>query len=61
MNGKELSPEHGGPVRLRVPRQPGYKSVKYLSRITLTDTLKDIGNGLGSAITGGGYSWYAGM
>jgi DMSO/TMAO reductase YedYZ molybdopterin-dependent catalytic subunit len=61
MNCKELSPEHGAPVRLRVPRQLGYKSVKYLSRITLTDTLKNIGNGSGAAITGGGYSWYAGI
>ena len=29
MNGGELPVGHGGPLRLRVPRQLGYKSVKY--------------------------------
>ena len=61
MNGRELSTEHGAPVRLKVPRQLGYKSVKYLSRITLTDTLKNVGKGLGSAAPEFGYSWYAGI
>jgi len=61
MNGQDLPTDHGAPVRLKVPRQLGYKSVKYLSRITLTDTLKNIGKGLGSAATEGGYSWYAGI
>lgn len=61
MNGRELPTGHGAPVRLRVPRQLGYKSVKYLSRITVTDTLKNIGKGLGSAAPEEGYSWYAGI
>jgi DMSO/TMAO reductase YedYZ molybdopterin-dependent catalytic subunit len=29
MNGPELSLGHGAPVRLKVPRQMGYKSGKY--------------------------------
>ncbi len=33
MNGKNLSHEHGGPVRLAVPFLQGYKSVKWLSGI----------------------------
>jgi DMSO/TMAO reductase YedYZ molybdopterin-dependent catalytic subunit len=61
MNGRELPTPHGAPVRLRVARQLGYKSVKYLSRITVTDTLKNIGAGLGSASPEEGYSWYAGI
>jgi DMSO/TMAO reductase YedYZ molybdopterin-dependent catalytic subunit len=61
MNGKELAAPHGAPVRLRVARQLGYKSVKYLSRITVTDTLKNIGKGLGSISPEIGYSWYAGI
>jgi DMSO/TMAO reductase YedYZ molybdopterin-dependent catalytic subunit len=61
MNGQELSPEHGAPARLKVPRQLGYKSVKYLSRITVTDTLKNIGKGFGSSSPEAGYSWYAGI
>jgi DMSO/TMAO reductase YedYZ molybdopterin-dependent catalytic subunit len=61
MNGQELPAPHGAPVRLRVARQLGYKSVKYLSRITVTDTLKNIGKGLGSISPEIGYSWYAGI
>jgi DMSO/TMAO reductase YedYZ molybdopterin-dependent catalytic subunit len=61
MNGNELPTPHGAPVRLRVARQLGYKSVKYLSRITVTDTLKNIGAGLGSYSPEIGYSWYAGI
>ena len=33
MNGRDLSIPHGAPVRLRVERQLGYKSMKYLQRI----------------------------
>jgi DMSO/TMAO reductase YedYZ molybdopterin-dependent catalytic subunit len=61
MNGQEIPAPHGAPVRLRVARQLGYKSVKYLSRITVTDTLKNIGKGLGSISPEIGYSWYAGI
>ncbi len=61
MNGEELPTGHGAPLRMRVPRQLGYKSVKYLARITVTDTLKNIGKGLGSISPEVGYSWYAGI
>jgi DMSO/TMAO reductase YedYZ molybdopterin-dependent catalytic subunit len=61
MNGDELPTPHGAPVRLRVARQLGYKSIKYLSRITVTDTVKHIGQGLGSVSPELGYSWYAGI
>ena len=61
MNDQELPGPHGAPVRLRVARQLGYKSVKYLSHIFVTDTLKSIGNGLGSISPEIGYSWYAGI
>jgi DMSO/TMAO reductase YedYZ molybdopterin-dependent catalytic subunit len=61
MNGREIPTGHGAPLRLRVPRQLGYKSVKYLSRISVVETLKDIGQGLGSGAPEAGYSWYAGI
>jgi DMSO/TMAO reductase YedYZ molybdopterin-dependent catalytic subunit len=61
MNGREIFTPHGAPLRLRVPRQLGYKSVKYLSHITVTDTLKNIGDGQGSISAELGYSWYAGI
>jgi DMSO/TMAO reductase YedYZ molybdopterin-dependent catalytic subunit len=61
VNGQELPTGHGAPLRLRVARQLGYKSVKYLSRITVTDTLKYFGEGKGSWSPEIGYSWYAGI
>jgi DMSO/TMAO reductase YedYZ molybdopterin-dependent catalytic subunit len=61
MNGGELPVGFGGPLRLRVPRQLGYKSVKYITRLTVTDSLKPFGKGLGSASPEGGYAWYAGI
>jgi DMSO/TMAO reductase YedYZ molybdopterin-dependent catalytic subunit len=61
MNGGELPVEFGGPVRLRVPRQLGYKNVKYIVSLTVTDSLKQFGKGLGSASPEGGYAWYAGI
>ena len=61
MNGEEISVGHGAPVRLRVARQLGYKSLKYLTRITVTDTAKGIGDGLGSSAPSAGFSWYAGI
>ena len=61
MNGGELPVGNGGPLRLRVPRQVGYKSVKFITHMTLTDNLKTFGKGLGSASPEGGYAWYAGI
>src|SRR3984885_7552260 len=61
MNGGELPVGHGGPLRLRVPRQLGYKNVKYITRLTVTDDLKRFGQGLGSVSPEGGYAWYAGI
>jgi DMSO/TMAO reductase YedYZ molybdopterin-dependent catalytic subunit len=61
MNGAELPVAFGGPLRLRVPRQLGYKSVKYITRLTLTDNLKPFGKGTGGAASDGGYAWYAGI
>jgi DMSO/TMAO reductase YedYZ molybdopterin-dependent catalytic subunit len=54
MNGGELPFGHGGPLRLRVPRQLGYKSVKFISRLTVTDSLEQFDKG-------GSYAWYAGI
>jgi DMSO/TMAO reductase YedYZ molybdopterin-dependent catalytic subunit len=61
MNGAEIPVGNGGPLRLRVPRQIGYKSVKYITHLTVTDSLKGFGKGLGSASPEGGYAWYAGI
>jgi DMSO/TMAO reductase YedYZ molybdopterin-dependent catalytic subunit len=54
MNGGELPLGHGGPLRMRVPRQLGYKSVKFVNRLFVTDTLEKFA-------PVGDYSWYAGI
>ena len=61
MNGDDLPVAHGGPLRLRLPRQMGYKSVKFITHLTVTDNLKSFGKGLGSASPEYGYAWYAGI
>ena len=61
MNGDELPVGNGGPLRLRIPRQIGYKSVKFITRLTVTDSLKGFGKGLGSVEPEAGYAWYAGI
>jgi len=61
MNGGDIPTEHGAPVRLRVARQLGYKSIKYLSRVTVTDTLRPFGKGVGGINPEYGYSWWGGI
>ena len=61
MNGTKLPVPFGGPLRMRVPRQLGYKSVKYVASLTVTDDIKKFGKGLGSSAPEGGYAWYAGI
>jgi DMSO/TMAO reductase YedYZ molybdopterin-dependent catalytic subunit len=61
MNDGDLPVGFGGPLRLRVPRQLGYKSVKFITRLTITDSIKSFGKGLGGASAEGGYAWYAGI
>lgn len=61
MNGPDLPIPHGAPLRLKVARQLGYKNIKYLHRITVTDSVKNIGKGWGGAFAEDDYSWYAGI
>ena len=56
LNGQELPVGNGGPLRMRLPRQLGYKSVKFITHLAVTDDLKKIG-----ASPGGSYAWYAGI
>jgi DMSO/TMAO reductase YedYZ molybdopterin-dependent catalytic subunit len=59
MNDADLPVAFGGPLRLRVPRQLGYKSIKYINRLAVTDNLQAFNKGLGRPDDG--YSWYAGI
>jgi DMSO/TMAO reductase YedYZ molybdopterin-dependent catalytic subunit len=55
MNGDDLPVAHGGPLRLRVPRQLGYKNVKFVTHLTVTDSMKRFGKGLGGVNPEFGY------
>ena len=61
MNDGDLPVPFGGPLRLRLPRQLGYKSLKYINRITATDNIRKFGKGLGGVDAEYGYAWYAGI
>ena len=61
LNGADLPADHGAPLRVRVARQLGYKSVKYLHRVSFVDSMKNVGDGRGSSAPAAGYSWYAGI
>ncbi len=58
MNGRDLPIPHGAPVRLRVERQLGYKSMKYLRRIVVTDEFDDGGE---KGNIQNGWAWYTGI
>ena len=58
MNGRDLPIAHGAPLRVRVERQLGYKSMKFLHRISVTDEFYDPGK-LGPLQNG--WAWYVGI
>jgi DMSO/TMAO reductase YedYZ molybdopterin-dependent catalytic subunit len=61
MNGGDLPVPFGGPLRMRVPRQLGYKSVKFVNRLLVTDSLKGYVPAADPNSPNVGYSWYAGI
>jgi len=61
MNDGDLPEAFGGPLRLRVPRQLGYKSVKFLNRVMVTDSLKGFVSSIDPKSPNYQYSWYAGI
>jgi len=61
MNDGDLPVGFGGPLRLRVSRQLGYKSVKFITRLLVTASLKGLGKDSGSMNADDGYQWYAGI
>ena len=58
MNGRDLPIAHGAPLRLRVERQLGYKSLKFLHRILVTDRFEDLGK---VSEPQNGWAWYVGI
>jgi DMSO/TMAO reductase YedYZ molybdopterin-dependent catalytic subunit len=58
MNGADLPIPHGAPLRLRVERQMGYKSMKYLQRVVVVDEFDDGGK---QGNIQNGWAWYTGI
>ena len=58
MNGRDLPIPHGAPVRLRVERQMGYKSMKFIRTITVTDKFETGGK---DGDIENGWAWYTGI
>jgi DMSO/TMAO reductase YedYZ molybdopterin-dependent catalytic subunit len=61
LNDAPLDPDHGAPVRLRVPTQLGYKSAKWVARIEVVGSFATIAGGRGGYWEDQGYEWYAGI
>lgn len=59
LNNKPVDPDHGAPVRLRIPTQLGYKSAKWVRQIELAAAFP--ANGKGGYWEDQGYEWYAGI
>lgn len=53
MNGRNLPVPHRAPLRLRMEKQIGYKSMKYLQRIVVTDKFTEM--------LSPGWAWYTGI
>jgi len=61
LNGEALPVRNGAPLRVRIERQLGYKSAKYLTGIEAVASLDDFGEGKGGYWEDRtGYQWYAG-
>ena len=61
LNDAPLDPDHGAPLRLRVPTQLGYKSAKWVARIEVVGDFATIYAGNGGYWEDQGYEWYAGI
>jgi DMSO/TMAO reductase YedYZ molybdopterin-dependent catalytic subunit len=61
LNDAPLDPDHGAPVRLRVPTQLGYKSAKWIARLEVLGSFATINGGHGGYWEDQGYEWYAGI
>jgi DMSO/TMAO reductase YedYZ molybdopterin-dependent catalytic subunit len=61
LNDKPLDPDHGAPVRLKVPTQLGYKSAKWVRALELADAFPNTLLSKGGYWEDQGYAWYAGI
>ena len=61
LNDAPLDPDHGAPVRLRVPTQLGYKSAKWIGAHRSRRFVCDDRRRPGGYWEDEGYEWYAGI
>ena len=61
LNDGDLPVGNGAPLRLRVERQCGYKSVKFLTSIEMVASVAGFGRGMGGLSSDYGFHWYAGV
>jgi len=62
MNGGALPVPHGAPVRLRIERQLGWKSLKFVDRVQLVADNRHIGAGKRSFVADEyDFQWYGGI
>jgi DMSO/TMAO reductase YedYZ molybdopterin-dependent catalytic subunit len=61
LNDKPIDPDHGAPVRLRIPTQLGYKSAKWVRKIELADAFPKTSLSKGGYWEDQGYEWYGGI
>ncbi|HTJ24950.1 MAG TPA: molybdopterin-dependent oxidoreductase [Candidatus Limnocylindria bacterium] len=61
LNDRPIDADHGGPVRVRIPTQLGYKNTKWVQRIEVVASFAQIGGGHGGYWEDQGYAWYAGI
>jgi DMSO/TMAO reductase YedYZ molybdopterin-dependent catalytic subunit len=61
LNGKPIDPDHGAPVRLRIPTQLGYKSAKWVRQIELAAAFPTTVQSKGGYWEDQGYEWYGGI
>jgi DMSO/TMAO reductase YedYZ molybdopterin-dependent catalytic subunit len=61
LNDKPIDPDHGAPVRLRIPTQLGYKSAKWIRQIVLAAAFPTTTLSQGGYWEDQGYEWYAGI
>ena len=61
LNGRDLPTGNGAPLRLRVERQCGYKSLKFLKSIQVVASMAGFGQGTGGINSDWGFHWFAGV
>ena len=61
LNGRDLPTGNGAPLRLRVERQCGYKSLKFLKSIQVVASMASFGQGTGGINSDWGFHWFAGV